>query len=267
MFADYHMHTNFSTDTDVSPTAMIDAAIAKGVDSICITDHYDKDYVNGTTDFTFDIDQYFAYFRNLQDKYQGKIKLRIGVEIGLQMHLGDFYQKMMQQYPFDFVIGSAHFLKGQDPYYKKVFQGVADQESYQVAFQEMKELVGTIQEFDVLGHMDYIVRYGNQQATHYSYAQHKEVMDEILRTLIETGRGIEVNTAGWKYGLDFAHPHPDILKRYKELGGEIITIGSDAHNPEHVAYEFERARKLLIAQGFKYYTEFIQRKPNFCNLS
>ena len=266
MNADYHMHTNFSTDTDVDPILMIESAIDKGLQSICITDHYDKDYVNGTTDFTFDIEQYFKYYTELQRKYENKINIRIGVEIGLQMHLNEFYQQMLQQFPFDFVIGSAHFLKGQDPYYKEVFQGVPDAESYQTAFEEMSQLVSTIQSFDVLGHLDYIVRYGNQQATYYSYRKYSDVIDEILRKIIESGRGIEVNTAGWKYGLGFAHPHPDVLIRYKELGGEIITIGSDAHSPEYVSYEFKRAKNLLIANGFKYFTEFIQRKPIFCNL-
>ena len=90
-----------------------------------------------------------------------------------------------------------------------------------------------------------------------------EVADEIMRSLIAQGKGIELNTAGFKYGLPFAHPHPEILKRYKELGGEIITIGSDAHKPEHIAYDFDRAKEVLEECGFKYYTEFKERKTIF----
>ena len=92
-------------------------------------------------------------------------------------------------------------------------------------------------------------------------------MDEILKTLVEQGKGLELNTAGLKYGLPFAHPHPDILKRYRELGGEIITIGADGHKPEHIAYDFEKVNAILRECGFTYYAEFRKRKPVFKHLS
>jgi histidinol-phosphatase (PHP family) len=119
-------------------------------------------------------------------------------------------------------------------------------------------------EYDSLGHIDYIVRYGNDKEQTYSYSKNADYIDEILKHLIANGKGLEVNAAGWKSGLSFAHPHQDVLKRYKELGGEIITIGSDAHKPEHVAYDFHKIKDYLEFCGFKYYTEFRQRKPHFC---
>ena len=112
--------------------------------------------------------------------------------------------------------------------------------------------------------MDYIVRYGTHGEASYSYAKYADYIDAILKYLIEHGKGLELNTGGWKYGLSFAHPHQDVLKRYKELGGEILTIGSDAHKPEHVAYDFDRVKAYLEACGFKYYTEFRNRIPKFC---
>ena len=121
-------------------------------------------------------------------------------------------------------------------------------------------------DFDVLGHIDYVIRYGKEKERAYSYHKYADVIDEILKTLIHNGKGLELNTAGWKYGLSFAHPHPDILKRYRELGGEILTVGSDGHKPEHIAYDFHRINDLLKECGFKYYTEFRQRKPYFCAL-
>ena len=90
-----------------------------------------------------------------------------------------------------------------------------------------------------------------------------ELFDEIFRTAIEKGIGIEINTSGLKYGLGFAHPHPELLKRYRELGGELLTIGSDAHQPEHIAYDFQTLPPLLKACGFSYYTLFRDRKPVF----
>ena len=89
---------------------------------------------------------------------------------------------------------------------------------------------------------------------------------QILKYLIEHGKGIELNTAGLKYGLPYAHPHTDVLKRYRELGGEIITVGADAHKPEHVAYDFHKVPEILKSCGFRYYTEFVQRKTLFKKL-
>ena len=99
-----------------------------------------------------------------------------------------------------------------------------------------------------------------------NFKKYADIIDEILRTLIEKGKGLELNTAGLKYGLPFAHPHADVLKRYRELGGEIITIGADGHRPEHIAYDFSKVRDILEDCGFKYYTEFKGRKPYFCQL-
>lgn len=267
MRADFHMHTGFSSDTDVNPEDMIRGAIAKGLQCICITDHFDKDYCDGTDNFTFNPEEYFEYMLRMKEKYRNHIDMRIGVEVGLQLHLDSFYKELTSAYPFDFVIGSAHLLKGTDPYDRTVFQGVEDSRSYRDAFEEMLKLVQVNEEFDVLGHMDYIVRYGNEQEKHYSYSAFSDVIDEVLRMLIEKGKGIELNMAGLKYGLGFAHPHPDVLKRYRELGGEIITIGSDGHCPEHIAYEFEKVNNILENCGFKYYTEFRNRTPEFCKIS
>ena len=123
-----------------------------------------------------------------------------------------------------------------------------------------------IKDFDVLGHIDYIVRYGKRKEKFYTYEEVQDEIEEILKNLIATGRGLEVNTAGWKYGLKFCHPQPGIIKRYRELGGEIITIGSDAHLPEYVGYEFSRAEEVLRQCGFRYYAQFRNRKPEFIKL-
>ena len=162
------------------------------------------------------------------------------------------------------MIGSVHMFCSQDPYYPGYFSNQTDEEGYRKAFEITLDNIRNVSEFDALGHMDYIVRYGKNREQDYSYAKYADYLDEILRHLIQNGKGLEVNTSGWKYGLPFAHPHQDLLKRYKEFGGEIITIGSDAHIPEQVAYDFHKVKGYLEACGFKYYTEFRQRKPYFC---
>lgn len=266
MKADFHMHTRFSTDSQTMPEEIVEKAIELGLKTICFTDHFDKDYPGHENEFQLDTPNYFHYMRKMQEEYKDKIDIRIGVELGMQPHLGDFLRQYVKQYPFDFIIGSMHLFRGRDPYYKVFFEGKSDKEEYKAAFEETLRTIKTFSDFDVLGHLDFIVRYGNKQAEEYSYEANADVIDEILKYLITNGKGLELNTAGWKYGLSFAHPYPDILKRYRELGGEIITVGSDGHKPEHIAYDFHKVNDLLKSCGFKYYTEFKQRKPVFCAL-
>ena len=206
---------------------------------------------------------YFKMLTKVREEYRGKLNVRIGVELGLQPHLGNAYEKLAGEYPFDFVIGSLHLVQGMDPYYGKVFEGKTDGEVYRQAFRETLHCLEKVSSFDVLGHLDYVVRYGKNKAQEYSYRAFSDEIDEILKKVISAGKGIEMNMGGIKYGLGFANPHPDVLKRYRELGGEIVTVGSDAHRPEHVAYDFEEAVEILKSCGFHYYAEFKERKPVF----
>lgn len=268
--SEFHMHTCFSTDSDASVESMLDACVKRGIVSVCITDHMDKDYPPdpelGENPFQFDLDAYFSKLTALKEKYSKKLNLRIGMEIGMQKHLGEVYHKMVQSYPFDFIIGSLHLVGGMDPYYGKIFEGRSDEAVYREAFIETAECLDRISDFDVLGHLDYVVRYGRHQAGEYSYRKFSDEIDLILRKLIDSGKGLEMNMGGIKYGLGFPNPHPDVLKRYRELGGSIITTGSDAHMPEHVGYAFEKAGEILKSCGFRYYTEFKERKPVFLEI-
>ena len=266
MLSDCHMHTQFSLDSDADPEEMIRSGISKGLDAVCITDHEDKDYISEGNKWTFDVDEYFTQLTKLREKYRREIDVRIGVEIGLQPHLGEYYQSYTRQKPFDLVIGSVHLIGSRDPYYKEFFEGRSDAGAYEETFLETYEDIRNVEDFDVLGHLDYVTRYGRNQAKEYSYSRFSDIIDQILKYLIEHGKGIELNTAGLKYGLPYAHPHPDVLKRYRELGGEIITVGADAHKPEHTAYDFRKVPDLLKSCGFRYYTEFVQRKAVFKKL-
>ena len=266
MLSDCHVHSSFSPDSEADPEIMIQSAMQKGLKVLCFTDHEDKDNMTEGEEFVIDTDKYVETLTKLQEKYRKQIDIRTGVEIGLLPHLGEFYKEYTHKYPFDFVIGSVHLVDNMDPYYSEIFEGKTDREVYERTFIQTIENIKNITDYDSLGHIDYVVRYGRNREKEYSYKEFADYIDEILRILIEQGKGLEFNTAGYKYGLPFAHPHPDILKRYKEMGGEIITIGSDAHKPEHIAYDFERGREVLKACGFKYYTEFKQRNKIFIKL-
>lgn len=157
-------------------------------------------------------------------------------------------------------------MNGKDPYYGEVFEGRTDREVYGEMFRLTLENLEKVQDFDVLGHIDYVVRYGRKRAEEYSYDEFADEIDAVLKKVLQMGKGIELNTGGFKYGLGFCNPHPDIIRRYRELGGEIITVGADAHRPEHVAYDFDKAEEILKDCGFRYYTVFEKRKPFFRKL-
>lgn len=266
MKADFHMHTRFSTDAQSEPEDMVKEAIRLGLETICFTDHQDKDFPGDKILFALDPDAYFKEMRALQEKYKDQLDIRIGIEMGLQPHLGQYTHDFVNSYPFDFVIGSVHLVDGKDPYDGALFAHQTDEAAYRQAFEETLENIRQNQDFDVLGHLDYVVRYGKHQERDYEYARYADLIDRILKYLIENGKGIELNTAGLKYGLPFAHPIPDVLKRYRELGGEILTVGADGHKPEHIAYDFWKVDDLLRSCGFKYYTEYKGRKPVFKQL-
>ena len=274
--ADMHMHTWFSTDSEACPRDMADEAVRKGLKTICFTDHFDKDDLEWGEEGIFDVDAYFAEMQKLQEEYAGKLNIRIGIELGLRTYLKDYYEELTKKYPFDFVIGSVHNVPYKkdaegnilytDPAAEKLFTDRTDKEAYRLMMETTLENVRTSDCFQTLGHLDYVVRYGKSREKEYSYTDYADIIDEILKLLIEKEKGLEVNSAGLKYGLPFAHPHPDVLKRYRELGGEIITIGADAHKPEHIAYDFAKAEEILKSCGFKYYTEFFEQKPVFKQL-
>lgn len=266
MFWDQHMHCNFSGDSDALPEDMIKAGIAHGLSGICFTDHLDYDYPEEPNIFLLDFDNYFKALSDLRKKYADKISVNIGIELGLQPQAAGQNLAVAEKYPFDFIIGSSHVVNHMDPYYPEFFAERNEDEAYMEYFESVLENINSCTDFDVYGHIDYVVRYGPNKNAFYTYEKFKDIIDEILTQLISKGKGIEVNTGGFKYGLGHPNPTEDIIKRYRELGGEIITMGADAHVPEYVAYEFDKTAQIIKNCGFKYYTVFKNRKAEFIPL-
>ena len=264
--ADVHMHTNFSHDSESSPEQMVEGAIAKGLKVLCFTDHYYKDNTDWGQEDIFDPETYFLKMQEVREKYKEKIDIRIGVEIGLQPYLGDYYKEFVKKYPFDFVIGSSHVVHGLDPYYAAFYEKRTEKAAYREYFESILENIESYHDFDVYGHLDYVVRYGPTSNENYDWIEYQDVIDEILRKLVFLGKGIELNTGGFKYGLGHPNPTEEIIRRYRELGGEMITIGADAHKPEHVAFDFAKVPSILKDAGFDYFTVFRERKPEFVRI-
>ncbi len=265
--ADYHVHTSFSSDSDAPMESMIEKAISLGFTRICITDHMDYDFpITNNLPFLFDPEAYVHKISALKKQYRDQIKLCMGIECGMRPYLAERYNNLLHQYNFDFVIASSHLVGDIDMYYPENWEGISEEEGYRIYFETILDIINSFDNFDVYGHLDYIIRYGPSKGANYNYELYRDLFDEILKKIISMGKGIEVNTAGYKYGLGRPNPSPEILKQYKELGGTILTIGSDGHKPEHLAYDFNEARKLLLSLGFTQYTVFENRKPIYLDL-
>lgn len=259
ILADYHVHTDFSSDSKSPMEAMVKQAITLGLERVCFTDHMDLDFPKQYEQcFVFDVDSYFRKIEELQMKYP-QIQILKGIECGMQTGLGTRYEELLQNYEFDFVINSCHVLFDMDPYYPDFWLDRNEKDGIIAYFKQILANIKELQNFDICGHLDYIVRYTPSKGQNYNPLEYMDYIDEILKTVIHMGKGIEANTSGYKYGLGTPHPYEDILRRYKELGGEIITIGSDGHMPEHMAYDFAKAEDLLRKIGFRYYAVFEKR--------
>lgn len=266
--SDYHVHSDFSSDSNSTPKSMIKEAINIGLSSICFTDHNDFDYPDedGKVMFLLNLDKYMRKMNELRLEYDGIIKIYTGLEQGLQKRLADSVNSYGSEYEFDFIIGSSHLVDGIDPYYESFWHGLTAKEGIEKYLMSIADNIKICDKFDVYGHIDYIVRYVQDRDFIYNCEDFTDYIDEILTLLIYKGKGIELNTSGWKYGLCHPHPCDGIIKKYKKLGGEIITIGSDGHRPEHLAYGFDRIPEYLRSCGFEYFTVFEQRKPSFIKL-
>ena len=184
------------------------------------------------------------------------------MELGMQEHLKDRQQAYIEKYPFDFVIGSMHLIHGEDPYFGKIYEEMGDEEAYREYFRATLENLKRAPKIHTLGHLDYAVRYGKEKDRYYSYERFSQEIDAILQYLISHQIALEVNTAGLRM-LGFTNPHPDVIRRYREMGGELITVGSDGHVPEYLGYGFDRLPALLSDCGFDSYAVFRQGKPEF----
>ncbi len=268
--ADFHMHSSYSGDSDTPMEQMIQQAVALGMKQICFTEHQDLDYPPSdeipSDYFLVNTDAYLYDLLRCKEKYTSQLQLLFGIELGIQPHLMRELARYARSFDFDFIIASTHVCHGQDPYYPSFYEGRTEEEAYREYFACTLENIKKFKNFDVYGHLDYVVRYGPNQDKAYSYDKYQDILDEILMLLLENEKGLEINTGGLKYGLRETNPTIDILKRYRQLGGEIITVGSDAHVPKYIGYEFQRAAEILKECGFSYYTTFQNRLPEYHRL-
>ncbi|MEG0276438.1 MAG: histidinol-phosphatase HisJ family protein [Coprobacillus sp.] len=255
---DYHMHTHFSADSEAIPREHILTAISKGLEEICFTDH--KDFYYPHCPFDIDAEAYFSELKKLQIEFQDKIKIKIGLEIGLDTDCKDEINAFINAHPYDYVIGSIHVIHQTeffDP--AEFFLNKTKEQAHRDFFLETLDCVKTFDCFDCLGHLDYISRYGPYDDKSVNHELYQDIIDEIFKVLIQKKKGIEVNTSGYKTRGDCGFPDFQQVQRYYDLGGRIITVGTDSHTSDRVGENIERVIKEYQRIGFEDVSTFTKR--------
>lgn len=268
ILADQHMHSSYSFDSKSSLREMVESAIAKGLTHINITEHNDFEYPESEMfpkgSWDLNVDSYLYELLKLRSEYEDKITIGFGIEIGMQECAFRKNAVLGRSHEFDFVIGSIHLVNGIDTYEPRYFEGKTVKQAVDEYYEAMLRNLRQFTNFDVLGHMDYIARTIPGGESNYNAMDYKNYIDEVINILLENEKGIEINTSSlWKKGFSQPNPCIDIVKMYKEKGGEIITVGSDAHKPENIAGAFDVAEDILKECGYKYYSVFKDRIPTY----
>ena len=234
---DYHMHSRVSFDGHHTGEAMAKAAMAAGLKEICFTDHLD---IPG-------------------------LKIRRGMEFGLTADNVQQFEKDLQRRPFDFVLGSIHFVDNLDVYFPEYWSDKTVFQAERRFLEATLECVQIHDKFDVLAHLTYIGKTTAHPAPRpVPFAEHRELIDEILRIVADKGKGLELNTSGLDRCGGFL-PTADYFRRFKELGGEIVTIGSDAHTTDRVG-QYASDVCDIFKDIFGYVCTFENRQPIFHKL-
>lgn len=259
MLTDSHIHCAFSSDSTTDPIEIIEKSISIGLSKIWFTDHCDMDYPDHGDLFLLDFPSYFQKLRQLQIQFQSQIAIYIGVEMGLQPHLMERIQTLVDTYPFDFVIGSTHTVGRKDPAFPTFYHNQSIKEGLHSYFQEILHNLSLTDCYDTCAHLDYAVRYLPRKDQDFQLAYYMQDIDSILQCIIQKDKSLEVNTGGFRCGLGRSNPGIEILQRYYQLGGTNITLGSDAHTPEFLASNFKEVLASLSKIGFDHYCIYENR--------
>jgi len=259
-YFDYHVHSSNSFDSRLKMEDACRLAVNRGLSGLTFTEHIEF-VCPGFGDIEPYRDYYIREIKECRARFS-ELTLGMGAEVGLQSCVvAENRQAVAKGY--DFVIGSVHTVDGLSVHDGSYSAGKGRFECYSGYLAAILQQVRLFSDFDVLGHIDLIRRDNCFADRTMQYEEFKEQYDALLRELIETGHGIEVNTAALRYDLDSMHPDLSVLKRYRALGGEIITCGSDAHLERSLGMNIREGYELIKAAGFKYITTFCERQASF----
>ncbi len=264
---DYHIHTDISPDAEQALGDVVNRAREMGMSHIAITDHHDlvggSDYEKW---FIKDIGEYGKKIDEYKKKYKD-IQVAKGIEISQLNDKLEEIEKSLDAADFDFVIASTHFVDGADVYYPEFYHNRSKQDTYYSYLKEIKDSIDLMDErVSVIGHIGYAARYSPYKDKKLRYEDFRETIDDILLKVIKRGFGIELNTSNYGRDLNEIMPPVPIIKRYRQLGGEIITIGSDAHRLSDIGKKYDIAKQIAMDAGFRNVSIFKNLKPEFIEL-
>ena len=272
MYSDYHIHCSYSNDSDYPMEDVVREAIGLCMDEICFTDHVDygpkKDWgerieytESGMPLVNVDYERYFSELSRLSEKYEGKIVLKKGLELGVQRHTLSLNKALCEKYPMDFALLSIHQVKDRGIWTEEFKAGKTPEECYLSYYEEMLAVVREFKSYSCLAHMDLVTT--SCRVPFVPFHKNRDIIAEILETVIRDGKGIELNTSCYKKRLSDLTPSRDILKLYRDLGGEIITIGTDSHKEGCVGRYFNEGLSALKALGFNKFCTFHRMAPSY----
>lgn len=256
---DCHMHSTVSFDGHATPEQMLAAAQAAGLREICFTDHIDDDPRPNARSQRFTPEAYSAAYDALESQY---VKIRRGMEFCLLQDNQQSFKECLTWREFDFVLGSIHYADGEDVYYPPYWEGKTLFQAEQRFLEYTLQCVTVHDDFDVLGHLTYLSK-AQHHPTHAPIIldNHRDLVAQIMKVLISKGKGMEINTSGVDRCGAYL-PAAEYLRLFKDLGGKIVTVGSDAHTADRVGqYCFDACA--IVKEIFGYVCTFEKREPIF----
>ena len=257
---DYHVHTRFSCDSKTEMVAACEAAIARGISEIAFTDHADFEPLDACCGYLRPA-AYLAEIERCRRRYGHHLTIRAGVELGEAHVYRDQITTLLEDHEFDFVLGSLHWVDGRPDFDKSYFTGRTLKEGLYAYFEELACLAAEA-DYDVLAHFDIVRRavFRSFGLKTLDYTPYEKTIRRILRTLVERGKGLEINTANYRREGSDPRPTLQVLRWYRELGGEIITFGSDTHTADSIGSCFDVALETAQAAGFTRLARFERRR-------
>jgi histidinol-phosphatase (PHP family) len=261
---DYHMHSNFSCDCQVTMAAMCQAAVDKGIPEIGFTEHFDHYASDECKDF-FELEPWAAELERCRTEFAGRLTVRAGIELGEPHLFADETGAMLARYPFDYALGSLHWVGRHSVFDRDYFEQYPASETFPAFFAELERMTAA-GGFDVLSHFDVPVRTAFVVYGRYDPRDYEDAIRPVLQNVVERGLALDLNTAALRRRAKLLTPGLDILRWYVELGGERVTLGSDAHEPRQVGSHLPEAIEIARAAGLKYLTFFERRQPRLVPL-
>jgi histidinol-phosphatase (PHP family) len=254
--SDYHMHSRFSEDADDALETMCRRAIDLGIPEIGFTEHWDVSPYEDNPRY-FKAESWYVELERLRDLFAGQLVIRAGIEIAEPHLYPQETREVLQRVPFDYVIGSVHFVGANFMFNGDYFRLHTPDEVYERYFAELDRMV-RIADIDIVAHLDIPARTGIP-IFGYEPTRYEKKIRSILETCIARNLALDINASGLRKPSHNLMPDPVIIKWYVEMGGERLTLGSDAHRVMEVGLHIEKAIEAIQATGIKRITHFEQR--------